>query len=181
MRAIDRHGAALLAAVALLTLGCATNPAPDRWLPKPIDAPSDPYGAWIELTLADSAETVVAGELLATASDSVFVLTPDGVVQAISIGGVGTAVVAAYQAQVERISAWAALGAVSTISNGVLLILTFPMWAGGGTVAAVSESRAPLHKLNRGDSWDGVSMFARFPGGLPPDLPRRLPPRAVPD
>jgi hypothetical protein len=178
MRATNWYAHAAL--LALLTIGCARNPAPDGWLPKPLDTPRDPYGAWIEVTMADRPETVVAGELLAVERDSIFVLPPDGVVQAISIVGVGTAIVMAYQPQTEWISAWAALGTVSTISNGVFLVLTAPVWLVGGTVAANAESRAPLLKLKRGQSWDGVSIFARFPAGLPQDLPRRLPPRASP-
>ena len=178
MRATNRPSHAAL--LALLAVACATNPAPRGSVPSPMDAPSDPYGAWIEVTLADPAETVVAGELLAVESDSVFVLTPDSVVRAISIGGVRTGLVAAYDSQMGLISAWAAVGAVSTISNGAFLILTFPTWVIGGIVAANAESRAPLRKLKGGESWDGVSLFARFPGGLPQDLPRRLPPRPTP-
>lgn len=176
MRAIDTRGAALLVALAL---ACASNPAPRGSIPKPLDAPSDPYGAWIEVTLTGPAETVVAGELLAVEGDSIFVLEPDSVVRAIPIVGVGTAIVATYQPQTEWISAWAALGTVSTISNGAFLILTAPAWLIGGTVAANAESRAPLRKIKRGQSWDGVSIFARFPGGLPQDLPRRLPSRGA--
>ena len=175
MQGTNRHSRAVL--LALLAIACATNPAPRGSVPTPIEAPSDPYGAWIEVTLADAAKTVVAGELLAVESDSVFVLTPDGVVRPVSIGGVGTALVATYRPNVEWISAWAAVGTVSTISNGAFLILTAPTWVIGGIVAANSESRAPLRKLKAGEAWDGVSMFARFPGGLPQDLPRRLPPR----
>jgi hypothetical protein len=177
MRATNRHSLAAL--LALLALACASNPAPDGWLPRPLVAPSDPYGAWIELTLADAAETMVAGELLAIESDSVFVLTPDSVVHTIAIAGVGSAVVGTYDSQVDWIAAWAAVGTVSTISNGAFLILTAPAWLIGGTVAANAESRAPLRKLKPGDSWEGVRIFARFPGGLPQDLPRRLPPRAT--
>ena len=178
MRAIDGRGAAFLA---LFALACATNPAPAGSIPSPTDVPSDPYGAWIEVTLADAAETVVAGELLAVDSDSVFILTPDSVVRAMSTGGVRSGLVMAYRPNVEWISAWAAVGTVSTISNGAFLILTAPTWVIGGIVAANAESRAPLRKLTAGETWDGVSMFARFPGGLPQDLPRRLPPRPTPE
>lgn len=182
MSATDRRhwlASALLAA----TFGCAQNPAPGGWLEPAREAVDDPYGAWIAVSEEGRG---VAGEFLAIDRDSVFVLLPSGSVHAVSLDRVTGAQLAYYDAQPGALAIWTTVGSWSTISNGILLIFTLPTWIIGGSVATGSQSRAPLVSLDHEETaesgadswaerWNAVRKYARFPGGLPPDLPRTLP------
>jgi hypothetical protein len=155
------------------TAACAKNPAPIGWLSPAVAAQNDPYGAWIVVTTSDTSGT--SGEFLAVDNDSVFVLSLDSTVRAVPRASVREARIAFYQAQLGTVILWSALGTLSTLSNGVLLVFTAPTWIIGGTVASASESRAPLRTVARPEDWEGVRGYARFPMGMPPNLPRRLP------
>lgn len=170
LRRIRGYGAALLIAV---TAGCVGNPAPGGWLPAPRAAPEDAYGAWIGLRLSGDQEVI--GEFLALEHDSVFVLSDDGAVRAVPTDSVTWARIAWFDSQWATTTAgWGVLGTLSTFSHGIGLLLTMPAWIIAGTVAAASDSRAPMvHPLRTG--WDGARMYARYPAGLPPQLPRTLP------
>ena len=82
---------------------------------------------------------------------------------------------------VQRGSAvWMGIGALSTISHGLLLIVTFPVWLVGGTVALVAGSHQGVTTLSdrpeRGASLKEVATrqaellrsYSRWPQGLPP-------------
>lgn len=162
-------------------LGCALNPAPDGWLEPAREAVDDPYGAWIVVAYAGGG---TSGEFLAVDRDSVFVLLSSGRVQGAPLDSVTRARVAYYDARQGSLAIWTAMGSASTISNGAFLIFTLPTWIIGGSLATASQSRAPLIAVDTGEgnesraeSWDAVRMYARFPSGLPPDLPRTLPTR----
>jgi len=59
------------------------------------------------------------------------------------------------------------MGALSTLSNGYLLVFTAPLWMIGGTIAAHSQYHAPIVKTPN-EEWERVRPYARFPQGLPP-------------
>ena len=155
------------------TVACMQNPAPIGWLSPAEAAQKDAYGAWIVVTTSDT--TGESGEFLAVDNDSVFVLSLDGVVRAVPRGSVREAKIAFYQSQLGSVILWSTLGTLSTISNGVLLVFTAPAWIITGTVAGASESRAPIRTVARPEDWETVRMYARFPMGMPENLPRRLP------
>lgn len=162
----------------LLVFGtaCARNPAPKGWLGPADRAARDPYGAWIEIQpLAGGSK--LEGEFLAVDRDSVYVLDLGGTVRSLPLAAVADATVAAYDARWGRLAAWTALGALSTVSHGVFAILTFPAWILSGTIMTAIQSRSSIHHVRRGEDWTSVRKFARFPSGLPPDLPRSLPPK----
>jgi hypothetical protein len=165
----------LISLLAAALLACSQNPAPRGWLPPPRAAQSDPYGAWIVVWSPAWGEW--AGEFLAVERDTVFLLTPDSVVRAVPIDSIREAELAFYDAQWGGLSLWTGVGSVATISNGAFLVITLPMWLIGGSAATGGQSRAPLRRVRQPGEWDGVRMFARFPTGLPPGLPRRLLPR----
>ena len=152
---------------------CAQNPAPIGWLSPAVAAQKDPYGAWIVVTTSDTSGE--SGEFLAVDKDSVFVLSLDSIVRAVPRASVREAKVAFYQAQLGSVILWSVLGTLSTVSNGVLLVFTAPTWIIGGTVASASESHAPIRTVARPEDWETVRMYARFPMGMPENLPRRLP------
>ena len=169
-RRVRAFGAALLITLAA---GCTRNPAPNAWLPTPRAAPEDPYGAWIGLRLPGDQELI--GEFLAHEHDSVFVLADDGAVRAVHTAGVTSARIAWFDSQWASTTAvWGAMGTLSSISHGVGLILSMPVWIIAGTTSSRADSRAPLvNPLQTG--WEEARMYARYPAGLPPRLPRTLP------
>jgi len=119
----------------------------------------------------------VSGEFLAVDEDSIFVLQMDGAVRGIRIANIRKATIAFYDAQWGVMLVWTALGSMSTISHGFGLIFTFPVWVIGGSLATASEHQAPLIRVKQKEQLNAVRMYARFPGGVPADLPRTLPPR----
>jgi hypothetical protein len=162
-------------ALAGISTACTRNPAPSGWLAPPHEAQSDPYGAWIVVTREDTSD--VGGELLAVERDSLFVLTSDSAVNAFATDRLLRATVAYYDSEWGRLATWTALGSLGTISNGFVLILTLPISAIGGSVATAAQSRAPIRRVERGGNWEDLRMFARFPAGLPANLPRTLAPK----
>jgi hypothetical protein len=77
--------------------------------------------------------------------------------------------VARYSSEAGPIAGFAALGVVSTISNGYLLGITAPLWIITGIVASSNESRAPLRGVPP-LVWADLAVYARFPQGLPPGI-----------
>ena len=75
--------------------------------------------------------------------------------------------------------AWTGLGALSTLTHGFFLIVTLPLWLMAGIPASLDASTADV--VAHPDSFDELYRFARFPQGLPPNWPGRLPvPEPVP-
>jgi hypothetical protein len=151
---------------AVACAGCAAgNSAPDGWLPKPAEAQAGAYGGWIELSYDQPSEQRVDGELIAVSGDSVWVLSgSQGLV--IPTAGVKRGKLTAYAAQKGAVTTWAVLGTLSTISNGLLLLFTAPLWIIVGPVAVESEVRAPQRK-SPPLAWGELAPFARFPQGMP--------------
>jgi len=155
------------------TVACARNPAPKGWLRTAKNAQSDPYGAWIVISRVGGA-SAESGEFLAFDRDSVFVLAPSREVRTVPRDSVAQAHIWFYDPETRNLAIWTALGAVSTISNGFILILTFPAWTIGGSIATAVHSRKPMRRVDR-SGWDAARIYARFPAGLPANLPRTLP------
>jgi hypothetical protein len=151
-----------------LAAACAYNPAPKDFLPGPKEADRDLYGAWIELTVPDGRrERVVSGELIAVRPDSVWFLPDTGAgVVGLATAGITQGQMAWYHSEAGAVAGYSALGIVSTISNGVILILTAPAWLITGIVATSNESGAPIRKSPR-TRWADLAPYARFPGGMP--------------
>jgi hypothetical protein len=151
---------------ALACAGCASNSAPEGWLPKPMEAQTEAYGGWIELTYQGAEEKRHSdGELIAVTADSVWVLSGNqGLV--IPTSTVARGKLTAYAAQKGNLTAWTVVGTLATISNGGFLIFTAPMWIIGGSLAVGSESRAPEAR-SPPVMWAELAPFARFPQGVP--------------
>ena len=156
-----------LALAAFLLAGCATNPAPKGWLPRAAGVPQDPRGAWIVVDRQGRAAPS-AGELISVGDDGVSILTRDGLV-VVSSGTIRRATLAIHAGDSFSPATWGALGAVSSLSHGYLLLFTFPIWVGVGTATAVAESKAPL-LVHPPVALAAFRDYARFPQGLPPGL-----------
>jgi hypothetical protein len=148
--------------------GCYQSSAPPKWLPSPLEAQRDAFGSWIAVQGQPKTEPLARGELIAIDTDTIHVLA-DGRLVSVSRASVCCAELTAYRMDVSELQLWTALGIASTVSHGVLLILTAPTWLIAGTVATSAASYAP-----RIISTDPVVLqpFARFPQGIPPGLDR---------
>lgn len=173
MRRADLHVAAMVALAWLAA--CVNNPAPKGWLqPAPLSE-SDPYGAWIELR-PTGAQPHLAGEFLAVDRDSVFVLDAHGFVTATATADVRSARIAFYNPLTAQLVAWNTLGTLSTLSHGAFLVVTAPLlWGTVGSLIVANNSRLPIVDVKTPNQWPEATKYARFPTGLPPDLPRTLP------
>jgi hypothetical protein len=153
-----------------LALACATHTAPVGFLPSVQDAEASAFGGWIELTLrGDPRERRVQGELLAVTTDSVWVLTGEGGV-VVPTATVLRGKLTGYLSGAGAVTGWTALGVLSTLSNGIVLIFTAPLWVITGTVAGSAASYAPVRQAPP-LPWAELAVFARFPQGMPPGLP----------
>jgi hypothetical protein len=151
--------------IAMVCAACASNTAPRDWLSTPTQAQTSAYGGWIELTYDQPKERHTDGELIAVSADSVWVLSGNqGLV--IPTAAVKRGKLTAYAAQKGGLTTWTALGTLATISNGLALVFTAPMWLIGGPLAVGAESRAPERK-NPPLTWVELAPFARFPQGMP--------------
>ena len=148
-------------------LGCAGNTAPAQFLPQPVESQSQSYGGWIELEVDTGGKRVhrVEGELIAVSGNSVWVLHSGGGA-VVPTAQVKKGKLTGYRSGAGSVAAYAALGTASTLSNGVLLIFTAPLWIITGTVAANSESQQAVRKTPP-LKWPALSDWARFPQGMP--------------
>jgi len=170
----------LAAGLAAFAGGCASNPAPQGWLPKAVVAQRTTRGGWIVVERKkDAPGGRVAGELIAVEEDRIYVLDDSGL-QTVERGSIEKMNLAGYATDGAALGGWAALGTLSTLSHGKFLVLTAPLlWLAGGIASAADESRGGFAKP--GD----FQKYARFPQGLPPGLDADalgpLMPRANPD
>jgi hypothetical protein len=136
-----------------------------------------------EIEIEHAGQTT-SGELLAVDDMYLYVLT-DSRVRAIERRKVTQVSVELYASQAGQAGLWTALGTVSTISHGFLLVITAPVWLATGI--SVTAGAAATNDLEiRDDRLGPLYQFARFPQGLPPTWPgarvplERSPPRVTP-
>ena len=157
-------GGALVAALA----GCYQSTAPPRWLATPVDAQREAFGSWIRVHGESNAPPLAEGELIAVDADSIHVLADNRLVS-LARQPLCCAELTAFQTDLADLQYWTALGTVSTLSHGFVLIASAPSWLLAGTLATASASRA-----SRVASTNPAALrpFARFPQGIPPGLDR---------
>lgn len=165
--------AAMLAALALAA--CAKKPVIDRSfaqgdrldvLPDVSEVPVEGFRVTV-----DARARTVSGELLAVDPTSVWVLEDvDGeharpvAVPRRDIRRVG---VVARDAGGEATNTWAIVGMLSTLSHGVFLIFSAPVWAGAGIATGLDEGLSNDLQVER-SSLDALPQYSRFPQGMPP-------------
>jgi hypothetical protein len=161
----------LLAAVALgaTAAGCFRSTAPHGWLPPAENAAHQAFGSWIRLEHRPGVPAaVMEGELIAVDRDTIHVHS-FGRLVSMPLASVCCVTLTAFHLDYTPLAMWAALGTVSTVSHGVGLILTAPIWTLAGTGITSAASRAP--RVESTDP-DVLRRFARFPQGIPPSLDR---------
>ncbi len=180
MRSRSRLSRAL--PLAAMLAACATTSAPPNFLPEPEMAGREVRGGWLELRLTDAGggELRLAGELLAITADSVWLTSrPD------SLAAANSGYVIARRAVTSaKLTWWSAdtgagnlgwltfAGTLSTISNGLLLILSAPTWVLTGSIASATYTFAPRTGLDQPPSPEAPDLrsLSRFPAGMPAGL-----------
>ncbi len=176
-KAVRRYGGKAVSCSSLILLasvvaGCAGINAPRGSVPMAAVAPQDPFGGWAAVWTDKSYTPTFEGELIALGPDSVFVLSGDSlVVRAMS--GVRRVRVVGYDPKAADLMNWTLVGTLSTVSHGLISVLSAPVWLLVGSTttngaAHASELNAPGHS----HSWDDLRAYARFPQGIPAGLDR---------
>jgi hypothetical protein len=153
--------------IVLVLCGCARTSAPPQWLPVPEQAQRESYGAWIAIQYRDEGrqEQKLQGELIAVHADSVYVLQRSGF-SVVAKDRILRARLTAFDAQTRQLGAWTGLGAASTVSHGLGLIFSMPIWLLVGCQLTAHQSHQPILDYPDAD-WEELRPFARFPQGLP--------------
>jgi hypothetical protein len=112
----------------------------------------------------------VQGELIALSPDRVFVLTDVGLLE-LPKTTISQAKLTAYDSGAVALGVWTFLGTLSTISHGVFLIISAPVWVIGGSAITAVQSHKPVISYPK-NSWEAFQRYARFPQGLPQGLER---------
>jgi len=168
---MNRSSKAWGAILCLILGGCARPDVPEG-LSEPSEVLRDSFGARVLVRL-DSSTT--RGELLAVELDTLFLIHGDffralGKKDAREV----KVFLQEYPLSTGAVTSITLLGTLSTISNGFGLIITAPLWLITGVVTGVATST----DANNGDymypeePWLGLAKFARFPQGLPRNVPR---------
>jgi hypothetical protein len=153
-----------LCLAALLLIGCATTNAPTNWLDDVEHAAAGSYGGWIDVRTATSR---ISGELIAINGDTVFVVR-DSLMQIMSADVIRVRLVY-YDAS--TLAGQVILGTLSTVSNGLFLIFTAPMWLIGGPLAAGARTYEPVLDYPE-HSLPDFRPYARYPVSIPPGMDR---------
>ncbi len=168
--------------LACVALGCAlagcaprAHRVPENWLPTADQAGADAFGAWVRVEAWEDARGAVEGELIAVGSDSIYVIAAVGL-DAIPADKIGRVVLITHDSNTESMVGWATLGTISTLSHGVFLVVSAPLWIVAGTIAAYEANKAGKQEHTPNDAWPEVAQalrpFARFPAGLPQEIDR---------
>lgn len=169
--------------------GCATSYAPDNWLPNTDQIQREAYGGWLTLyvteystTQNDGAPAEISGEFISSDSNNVYLLTVDNLLT-INKSEIKEAILELDDKNNGEYAVWTTLGALSTVSHGMLAGISFPLWLIVGISASSGESLRDryVEELPADIYWEEVQKFARFPQGLPTNLDlNKLKPKSNP-
>jgi len=157
----------LVIAFVAAAAACASNPDPRA---RSIEfVQRDGHGGWIVVDMRGGAE--LSGELISVEPTGlqVLTLTPRLGLAFVPKASIESATLWSWETEHGRPLAWGVVGAASTISHGVFLVFSFPIWVLTSTITSGIESRASQLEFP-GDGWDKFSIWARFPQGLPAGL-----------
>jgi hypothetical protein len=159
----------------LASMACAATRGPSGYLKPAEITQREAHGGWITLFLA---KVRVDGELIAVGADSVFVLMPTAL-RVVPRDSVRSAILGGYHSQKGGPAGWTVAGTVGTLSHGLVLGATAPLWIITGSLLTASISRAPLISVSRDmrpdearARWAAIATWARFPAGMPAALDR---------
>ena len=164
-----------LVIVAALAGGCASVPLSrrDQGLGKVDTASLDEvpicgHEVAVEVTGEGGGPRTIEGELLAATQEGLALATERGV-EAVPAGSVRSVEVRVLPSHSGAMAAWTVAGTLSSISHGVLLVVSAPVWliAGIGSAAGAEGRGVETSAFDAGL----LSQYARFPQGMPPGWP----------
>lgn len=181
LRRLVRWGC--LGGLTLLGAGCAVSTAPPGWLRPPTE-PSNGLGGWMALALRPevgdqvgavtdwdfAARWNLEGELIAVSPESILVLAGSSL-RGVAWSQVRRAELFGYDSQAKNLALWSTIGTLSTVSHGVGLIISAPLWILAGAASTARQGRGARILCPPGTDRD-LAPFARFPQGLPPGIDR---------
>jgi hypothetical protein len=162
-----------------LVAGCARIGAPRDFLDKPGDAGVSPRGGWLVLELSEDDREPITGEFLGQDAERLYLVAKPGFgavsddsFLAVDKDSVKVASAWGYDPDYDELSFWSALGIASTLSHGIVLILSTPVWVVSGISFTAAQSR--ISRIRWPDRhWSDLDLYARYPQGLPPGVDRR--------
>lgn len=171
-----------LAATSLCLLACAHAPLDrDESLGKPTKVASvlevPVRGFHVEVT-TDAGRS--SGELLAVEAHSLYLRTASGETIAIAREEVRGMSVEVRSSASGGVGGLTTLGTLSTISHGVLLVFTAPIWLITGISTAVAESSGNDAEASGDALLDYLRTYARYPQGMPREAAATPPPPSAP-
>lgn len=155
-------------ALALLATGCASlTGAPKGWLPERDQLDRSTRGGWIEVLAASGdSRPALQGELISVDDDGLSLLTKGGL-ELVPFARVGKVRLQTFEPG--SVAGLTAAGTLSTLSHGVFLLLTAPLWIATAVAAQNGEYRSALIDFPPATPLD-LRPFARFPQGYPKGL-----------
>jgi hypothetical protein len=173
---------ALVAALAGAAGGCRSNPDPRS--PSTAQMQKQSIGAWLVARMRHG--QTVSGELIAVEREVVLVLSwaerpEQRALLALPVVDITQAELFRYVSAASNLGLWGLGGTLSTVSHGVLLLLSAPIWAGMSSIMAAYESRHVIVEYPE-QPLAAMAHWARFPQGLPPGVDARalVTPRSAP-
>jgi hypothetical protein len=160
----------LASLIALFPACVASSPAPEAWRRSMDDVKKVALGAW---TRVNGKTFVVDGELLAVHEGSLVLARGDHVTVVPSTC-IETITVAAFEGAPGQTIAWGVLGSASTISHGIFLMFSLPIWLATSGLATYGHSKAGTitadfrRRQQLTTETEKIRKWARFPQGLPP-------------
>ena len=123
-----------------------------------------------EVTILRNDDSKTTGELLEATEDRVTILRGSSLVT-IDTNDIRKAIVTRYEngALIGILAVWSAVGGIATISHGVFLIFTNPIWGGisTGAILPVAADEGRFAYADKKSDLAFLHEYARFPQGLP--------------
>lgn len=162
-----KNSLSIILCLLLITAACKPVSAPHRSVPKRQALVTDARGGWI--SIQNRHNNFFQGELIAVSDLLVYLVTPAGAM-AIPKDDILSARVVIYNTNNFEYSLWTILGSLSTISNGLFLMFTAPLWYVVGIPVTAGESNRANYLDYPAADWEHMTKFCRFPQGLPEGL-----------
>ena len=159
----------IIISITLMMNNCASTSAPTGWLPTAEESVINPTGGWIDIEHMTG--TITSGELISIQEDSIFLFPLSSQLVSIPIDKIKSAKLAKYHSQLSKITQWAGLGTLSTLSHGFWSFFSAPVWIITGLRDGRKNSRSAILEYPDVPLSD-FSKFARFPQGIPAALDR---------
>ena len=158
--------------ILFLLTGCAASYAPDDWLPETEDIPKSERGGWITIIVSDTVDKQqpkliqYSGEFLGIDTESVYILYDS--LYILKRTTIQNSIVELDQKHITGYGIWTCLGVAASFTNGVLMIITAPIWIISGTLSVTGETYRDRYEQEfpGDDYWKNVNKFSRFPQGL---------------